>query len=101
MNTHTQTMIHDMEQLAHDASALVTATADVAGDHVEEARQRLAAGIQRAREVYALARDRALDGTRAADGILHDHLYQVVAVGIVAGAFIGFLLATRCPCRRE
>ena len=32
---------------------------------------------------------------------LHDPLYQVIAVGIAAGALIGFLLATRCPCRGE
>ena len=101
MNKHTHTIIQDMEQLTHDASALVAATADMAGDHVEEARQRLAAGISRAREIYALARGRALDGSRAADVVLHDNLYQVVAAGIVVGAFVGFLLATRCPSRRE
>lgn len=101
MNQHTQTMIHDIEQLALDASALIAATADVAGDQVEEARQRLTVGINRAREIYAIARGKARDGTRAADLVLHDNLYQVVAAGVVAGAFIGFLLATRCPCRRE
>ena len=47
------------------------------------------------------AAGRALDGTRAADVALHDNLYQVVAAGVVIGAFVGFLLATRCPCRRE
>jgi len=94
-------MAHDIEKLAHDASVLVTATADVAGDHIEEARQQLAAGVDRAREIYSRARGKALDGTRAADAILHENLYQVVAAGVVAGVFIGFLLATRCSCRRE
>lgn len=89
-----------MEQLAHDASALVAATADVAGDQVEEARKRLATGVSRVREIYAIARGKAVDGSRAADVALHDNLYQVVGAGIAAGALIGFLLATRCSCRR-
>jgi ElaB/YqjD/DUF883 family membrane-anchored ribosome-binding protein len=101
MNKQTQAICEDMEQLAHDASALVAATADIAGDTVGDARKRLAAGLDRVREIYAIARGKATDGTHAADVAMHDHLYQSIAVGVVAGAFIGFLLATRGACRRD
>ena len=38
-----------MDTLAEDARALMTATADVAGEKVAEARTRLAAGLERAK----------------------------------------------------
>ena len=94
-------MIEDIELLAHDASAMVNATADVAGEQVEEARQQLTAGVKRVRALYAEARSRTIDGTHAADVMLHNNLYPVLAVGIGVGALVGWLLATRCPCRRN
>lgn len=94
-------MIHDIEQLVHDASALVAATSDVAGENVKEARHRLADGVDRAKEIYVQARSKARDSTRAADVFLHDNLYRVVATGVVAGVVCGFLLAIRCASRRE
>jgi len=42
-----------MGQLAEDASALLTATADVAGDKVAEARKRLEAELESGKELYA------------------------------------------------
>ncbi len=90
-----------MEQLAHDANALVAATADLAGDHVGDARKRLSAGLDRIREIYAVARARTVDGSHAADVAMHDNLYQTIGIGIVAGALVGFLLATQTHCRRE
>lgn len=101
MNKKTQMIIDDLEQLAHDASAMVEATAGVAEAKVEEARERLAAGINRTKEIFTVARSKTLNGSRAADLILHDHLYQVLAAGIIAGALTGFLLSARGACSRD
>ena len=101
MHKSTQAIRDDIEQLAEDASALVAATAGVAGDHVGEARKRLVAGLEHIREFYAVARGKAADGSHAADLAMRDNIYQVVGIGIVAGALVGFLLATRCHCRHE
>jgi len=38
--------------LAEDASALMSATADVAGDEIEQARRRLGAALERGRQFY-------------------------------------------------
>ena len=46
MNRHTHTTTNDMGTLVEDARALIAATADVAGDKVGEARQRLAAALE-------------------------------------------------------
>ena len=83
-----------MGQLAEDAHALMSATADVAGEKVGEARKRLAAALERGKEVYGRVREKAVEGAKAAEEAVHEHPYQAIAVGV--GAFIGYLVARRC-----
>jgi ElaB/YqjD/DUF883 family membrane-anchored ribosome-binding protein len=96
MNEHIKTISNDIGTLAEDASALMTATADVAGEKVGEARKRLAVALDRAREIAGRARDKAIAGAKATDEAVHEHPYQAIAIGVGVGAIIGFLLARRC-----
>jgi ElaB/YqjD/DUF883 family membrane-anchored ribosome-binding protein len=96
MNQHIKTISNDIGTLAEDASALMTATADVAGEKVGEARKRLAVALDRAREIAGRARDKAIAGAKATDEAVHEHPYQAIAIGVGVGAIIGFLLARRC-----
>jgi len=102
MNIHKQTQAigNDMSQLAEDARALVHATADVAGERVAEIRRRLAAALDREMEMCGRVRDRACDGTRAADEAMHEHPYPAIAIGVGLGALIGYLVTHRC-CRHR
>jgi ElaB/YqjD/DUF883 family membrane-anchored ribosome-binding protein len=96
MNNETQTTCHDMGQLAEDASALMAATADVAGEKVSEARKRLAVALEHAKEMAGRVRDKAVEGAKAADEAVHEHPYQAIAIGVGVGALVGYLLARRC-----
>lgn len=58
MNKNTKAISHDIGQLAEDARALMVATADVAGEKVAEARKRLGAALERAREICVEVRDK-------------------------------------------
>jgi hypothetical protein len=55
MSKEIQAVKNDLGQLAEDAHALMTATADVAGEKVGEARKRLAAALERAKEIAGTA----------------------------------------------
>jgi ElaB/YqjD/DUF883 family membrane-anchored ribosome-binding protein len=101
MNKHTQAASHDTGQLAEDAQALMAATADVAGEKVGEARKRLAAALERAKEIASNVRDKAVAGAKAADEAVHEHPYQAIAIGVGVGAIIGYLLARRCSRDRD
>lgn len=90
-----------MSQLAEDARALMTATADVAGEKVEQARQRLATALNHGKEAYGRVREQAMDGAEAADQMVHDHTYQAIAIGFGAGVILGYVLACRCSRRRD
>jgi len=88
----------DLRQLAHDATALLAATADVAGENVAEARRRLMAACDRS---YNRARESAIQGSRAADKAIRANPYPSIAIGLGAGAVIGYLIARSCQCQEE
>lgn len=101
MNKHTQTTDHDASQLAEDANALMAATAEVAGEKVADARKRLGAALDRAREVAGKVRDKAAAGAKAADEAVHEHPYQAMAIAAGVGAIIGYLVARRNQRNRD
>jgi ElaB/YqjD/DUF883 family membrane-anchored ribosome-binding protein len=96
MNKETQAIGNDLGTLAQDAHALMTATADVAGEKVGDARKRLAAALERAKEIAGTVREKAVAGAKATDVAVHEHPYQAIAVGVGVGVLVGYLLGRRC-----
>ena len=84
MNKETHATHNDIGSLAEDARALMAATADVAGEKVGAARNRLASALARAKET---------------DQTIRENPYQAIAIGVGVGAIIGFMLARRCSSR--
>jgi ElaB/YqjD/DUF883 family membrane-anchored ribosome-binding protein len=84
-----------LENLAEDARALLSATAEVAEDKVVEARRRLANALERGRDVYERVHDKALQGARATDEMVWSHPYQAIGIAFGVGALLGFLLTRR------
>ncbi len=83
------------DALADEARALIAATAEVAGEKVAQARQRLTAAIHQAEAACGRLGERALDGAKAADHTVREHPYTVAAAAFGVGAVIGFLLTRR------
>jgi len=100
MNKQTQATTNDMTTLADDARALMAATADVAGEKVAEARKRLAAALDSAKEIAGRVRDKAVESAKAADEAVHEHPYQAIGIAFGVGALIGYLATRRC-CRSD
>lgn len=96
MNKETQAISNDMGQLANEARALMTATADVAGEKVGEARKRLAAALESGKEIYGRVKEKAVEGAKVADQTVRENPYQAIAIGVGVGAILGFLIARRC-----
>jgi len=95
MSKQTEAISNDMGQLAEDARALMAATADVAGEKVGEARKRLAAALERGKEIYGRVRETAIEGAKATDQAVHEHPYQALGIALGVGALIGYLVARR------
>jgi ElaB/YqjD/DUF883 family membrane-anchored ribosome-binding protein len=101
MNKETQTTVNDLGTLAEDARELLTATADVAGDKVGQARKRLAAALDSAKQIAGNVRDKAIEGAKVADKTVRENPYQAIAIGVGVGAVIGYLLGRRCSGKRD
>jgi ElaB/YqjD/DUF883 family membrane-anchored ribosome-binding protein len=101
MDKHRHTASNDMGTLAEDARALMTATADVAGEKVAEARKRLHSALESAKEIAANVRDKAVAGAKATDEAMHEHPYKAIGIALGAGAIFGYILARRCSSKGD
>ena len=97
MENQIQTSSNDIGTLAEAARALMAATADVAGEKVAEARKRLAAALERGKEIYGRVREKAVDCARGTDEAVHEHPYQAIGIAFGVGAIIGYLVSRRSP----
>jgi len=86
---------HEVESLADDARAYLAATAEVAGERVAEARQRLNKALESCGEVCARIRDEAVGMAQAADEAVREKPYHAMGVAFGSGVLLGLLLARR------
>jgi len=101
MNSELSSTSQHVNRLAEDAQAFMLATADVAGEKIENARKRLAVALEGSKELYEKARTQAIAGAKATDAAIVEHPYQALAIGVGVGALVGFLVSRRCVCSRE
>jgi ElaB/YqjD/DUF883 family membrane-anchored ribosome-binding protein len=101
MEKTTESITNEMAQIAEHARELVSATADVAGGKVTEARKRLMAALENSKEIYGCVREKAVKGAKAADDVIREHPYQAIGVALGVGAVLGFLISRRTGCQRD
>jgi ElaB/YqjD/DUF883 family membrane-anchored ribosome-binding protein len=100
MNLSTQAIGHDLKTLADHARDLLSATADVAGDKVAEARKSLSSALESGKDMASHARDSAMRTAKSACDSARAHPYQALGIAIGVGALI--VVATRlCTYRRD
>jgi ElaB/YqjD/DUF883 family membrane-anchored ribosome-binding protein len=95
MSKHKQADENNMGTLAEDARALMAATADVAGEKVVEARQRLATALENGKELVGRVREKAIERAKAAEQVTRENPCQTIAIAFGVGTVIGLLLARR------
>ena len=83
------------ETLADEARAFLDATVEVGGEKVAQARQRLAAVLEKAKETCDAVREKTIEGARAADESIREHPYAALGMAFGVGAVVGCLLARR------
>ncbi|MHB1309233.1 MAG: DUF883 family protein [Limisphaerales bacterium] len=93
MSKKTEEVRDEVNALAEDAKALLSATAEVAEEKVVEARERLAAGLQRGKNACSRMRDEAMREVQVTDQVVHDHPYQAIGIAAGVGLLLGYLLA--------
>jgi ElaB/YqjD/DUF883 family membrane-anchored ribosome-binding protein len=95
MEKHKNADPNDIDTLADDARALMSATADVAGEKVGEARKRLAAALESGGRILSRVKDKTVEGAKATDKVVRDNPYQAIFIALGIGALAGYLLGRR------
>ena len=61
-----------------------------------ETPQRLAAALERGKDIAGNFRDKAVAGAKVADQKVRENPYQAIAIGVGVGVVVGYLLGRRC-----
>ena len=87
----------DLQAVARDADALLRATADVAGDKVQEARAKTQETVRQAFDsLYGPGVQRSVKRiARNADTYVRDHSWSIIGIAAGAALVIGLLSARR------
>lgn len=92
-------LLEDLRQLARDAEALLQATASDVSEKAREARERLAAALERAKatcsELEESVATRAREAARKADAVIRQHPYESIGLAFGIGLLIGALIARK------
>ena len=97
MNTQirTEEIVNDLKTVARDAEALAKATAGEVSERVVDARARLAGAIASAKQTCERWEEKAIQGARAADKVVHEHPYRIAGVALGLGVLLGVLITRK------
>ena len=93
------TLSCEMERVAEHARAYMSATADVTGDKVDEARHRLNSALERLSMLCDRLREEAVGAARTLDKSVREKPYHAIAIALGAGLVVGMQLARRFALR--
>ena len=89
----------DLETLTRDAEDLLKATAGDVSDKAKEARTRVAAALERAKNTCVHLQEQTVATARAAakkaDVVIRDHPYESIGVALGVGVLLGIVIARR------
>lgn len=88
-------LVKDFKTVVHDAENLVKATAGDLGEKAREARGRLTASLESARESCRHLEERAVASAKATDKVIREHPYQSIGVAFGVGLLIGVLVTRK------
>ena len=92
-------IINDLKALTHDAEDLLKATASDMGEKAKDARNRVTAALERAKNAYSQLQDRtvikAKEAAKKADVVIRDHPYESIGIAFGIGLLLGVVVARR------
>ena len=91
----TEKLVSDLKTVARDTEELLKASAGEVSDKAREARARLAAAVERAKESCERLQEKAVAGAKATDKAIREHPYQSIGVAFGIGLLIGVLVTRK------
>jgi ElaB/YqjD/DUF883 family membrane-anchored ribosome-binding protein len=92
MKRETERLVNDLRVVARDAEDLIRSTAGDLSAKAKEARARLSTALESARESCERLQDKAIEGGKAVDRVVHEKPYVSLGVALAVGVLIGILV---------
>jgi ElaB/YqjD/DUF883 family membrane-anchored ribosome-binding protein len=80
---------HDLGALSDDMRSLMTATAELAGNQIDQARRRLNSTMIAGKELSSRYYGKAAHAARTTGQVVKDHPYQSIGVALALSALMG------------
>ncbi len=87
----TERLLQDLKAVVHDGEELLRAGAQELGERGLAAREKLAAGLEAAKETCRRIEERAVAGAQATDRLIRGYPYQSIGIAFAVGLLIGVL----------
>jgi ElaB/YqjD/DUF883 family membrane-anchored ribosome-binding protein len=94
-HTHTKNPSEHRANLLENAQDLLNATAQVAGEKVTQARERLMTAVNNGKHTLEKVQNQAREGAKATDRMIRANPYRSLTMALGVGALIGFLISRR------
>ena len=95
MRTETDKLMKDLKACACDAEELIKATAGELNDKTKEARLRLKATLNSAKESCEALEEKAVNGVKIADRKIRTYPYESIGIALGVGLVLGLLIGRR------
>lgn len=95
MRRETDRLVKDLKNAACDAEELIKATAGELTEKSKEARLRLKATLNSAKETCEVLEERALDGIKVADRKIRAYPYESIGIALGVGLLLGVVIGRR------
>jgi len=94
MKKHSRAAAHH-DRVSDHAKSLVAATAHIADSKVAEAREKLSAVMENAKDALEYVEEKAVETAKQTDEFIREKPYQAVGLAVGVGVLLGFCLARR------
>jgi len=91
----TEKLLQDLRQVVRDGEELLRAGADDLSERGAEAREKLAAALEVARETQRRLQERAMEGARATDRLIRENPYQAIGIAFGVGLVFGIMVSRK------
>ena len=88
-------VVADLQTLTRDAEDLLKATAHDVSEKVREARLRLGAAVERAKDTCVHLQAQTAAVAKKADTVIREHPYESIGIAFGLGVLIGVLLTRK------
>lgn len=92
---NTEKLVAELKHLSRNAEDLLESTAGELTDTAKEARTRLRAALESAKDTCGRLQEKAVAGAKATDEVIREHPYQSMGVAFGVGLLIGVLAIRR------